>query len=475
MTDAPTLSLDATPEPPVAGPLRLRFEEGTIVVEGLGEVGESVSDQLVYDDRIEECRARAVAYRRVLGQLLRAGWTVVDESRDYDDLDWTLHERFEPYDHQSEALEAWLEAERRGTVVLPTGSGKTYVAQLALERVERSTLIVVPTIDLMNQWAGVLEDAFREEVGMIGGGSHEIEDLTVCTYDSAAMNMEHMGDRFGMLVFDEAHHLPSDFYRQSAEFALAPYRLGLTATPERSDGRESDLPELVGPIVYRQSIRDLSGDVLADYDIEKIEVPMEPDDYETYQTSRQFYRSFVRDKGIRMSANQGWTRFLAATNRSERGRKALRAYRTQKRLALVHEAKLDVLFDLLAEHREDRILIFTNDNDSVYRISEEALIPAITHQTKAKERKEILERFNEGTYRAIVTSKVLNEGVDVPKARIGIVLSGSGSVREHVQRLGRILRQHDGQRAMLYELITADTVEQHVSRRRRQHEAYGEE
>ncbi len=472
MADAPILTLDGTSEPPTSATLTLRFDEGTLIVEGLRREGETHLSRLTYDDRIEQCRTRAVAYRRVLGELLRKGWTVVDEARNYETLDWTLYERFDPYDHQTEALEAWEEHERRATIVLPTGSGKTYVAQLALERVERSTLIVVPTIDLMNQWAGVLEESFQETIGMIGGGSHEIEDMTVCTYDSAAMNMEHMGDRFGMLVFDEVHHLPSDFYRQAAEFAIAPYRLGLTATPDRSDGRESDLPELVGPIAYRQSIRDLSGDVLADYEVERLEIGMYPDDYETYRTSRQFYRDFVSDQGIRMSSNQGWTRFLAATNRSERGRKALRAYRTQKRLALVHEAKLEALFDLLVEHREERILIFTNDNDSVYTISEQALIPAITHQTKAKERKEILERFNDGTYRAIVTSKVLNEGVDVPKASIGIVLSGSGSVREHVQRLGRILRRHDGQRATLYELITADTVEQHVSRRRRQHDAY---
>ena len=54
----------------------------------------------------------------------------------------------------------------------------------------------------------------------------------------------------------------------------------------------------------------------------------------------------------------------------------------------------------------------------------------------------------------MVTSKVLNEGVDVPDANVAIVMSGSGSVREHVQRLGRILRKREGKRAMLYELVT---------------------
>ena len=133
---------------------------------------------------------------------------------------------------------------------------------------------------------------------------------------------------------------------------------------------------------------------------------------------------------------------------------------------------MERLFDLLERHREAPVLIFTNDNESVWQISERALVPSITHETKVKERKEILERFNDGAYGTIVTSKVLNEGVDVPRARVAIVMSGSGSVREHVQRLGRILRRWEGERAVLYELITTDTVETHVSRRRREHDAY---
>ena len=76
-----------------------------------------------------------------------------------------------------------------------------------------------------------------------------------------------------------------------------------------------------------------------------------------------------------------------------------------------------------------------------YRIAQALLIPAITHQTDIRERREVLQRFREGTYRALVTSRVLNEGVDVPSASVGIVRSGTGSVREHVQRLGPVGRR----------------------------------
>ncbi|MFW5968286.1 MAG: DEAD/DEAH box helicase, partial [Persicimonas sp.] len=304
----------------------MRFEEGTLVVEGLSEANDSFA-ALTWDDRIESYRAPAIAYRRLLAALLRGGFTVVDRARAYREGDFAMTDPPEPYEHQREALAAWKDGNQRGLVVLPTGSGKTFVAQLAIEDVARSTLVVVPTIDLMNQWSGVLEESFGRQVGLLGGGYHEIEDLTVTTYDSAAIHMERLGGRFGLIVFDEVHHLPGEVYRQAAECAIAPYRLGLTATPERADGAETILDDLVGPIVYRKSIKELSGDILADYEVETVPVGMTEEDHRLYRRARKFYRDFVESKGIRMSSSRGWPRFLAATNRSERGRRALKAYR----------------------------------------------------------------------------------------------------------------------------------------------------
>ena len=121
---------------------------------------------------------------------------------------------------------------------------------------------------------------------------------------------------------------------------------------------------------------------------------------------------------------------------------------------------------------QDQVLIFTHDNETVYAISRHFLVPAITHQTPVKERREVLAGFNQGEYGVIVTSRVLNEGVDMPAANVAVILSGSASVREHVQRLGRILRRGEGKRALLYEVVTRGTAEENVSERRRQHHAY---
>ena len=133
---------------------------------------------------------------------------------------------------------------------------------------------------------------------------------------------------------------------------------------------------------------------------------------------------------------------------------------------------LAYLEHLLYRHREDRAILFTQDNATAYAIARRFLVPVITHHTKVRERSAILAGLSEGTYRAVATSKVLNEGVDVPDANVAVILSGSSSVREHVQRLGRILRKKAGKRAVLYELVTEGTTETYTSERRRDHSAY---
>jgi superfamily II DNA or RNA helicase len=284
--------------------------------------------------------------------------------------------------------------------------------------------------------------------------------------------MENLGNRFGLLVFDEAHHLPGPSYALAARLAIAPFRLGLTATPERTDGRESDLAELIGPEVYRRDIVELAGDYLASYQTERLVVNLSPAELALYQEERTIYRNFLDEQGIRIASQTGWTDFIMRAARSKEGRRAMAAYRRQRELALAPTAKLDVVGDLLHRHRQDRVILFTQNNSTAYEVSRRFLVPTITHQTKIKERSETLARFADGTFNAVVTSKVLNEGVDVPDANVAVVISGSGTVREHVQRLGRILRQKQGKRAILYELVSGDTVETYTSDRRREHSAY---
>lgn len=458
--------------------LSLRYDAGTLLIDGLAKDEDSalVPSVAMWDERVKRYRAPAFRYREMLTHLVRATRAAqirfTDEARKYSELSLVHRTARTPFEHQAESIARWKANGNRGIIVLPTGAGKTFVAELAMVAVQRSTLVVAPTIDLMSQWYDVLSTAFGCKIGLLGGGYHEIEDITVCTYDSAYIHADQYGNRFGLVVFDECHHLPSPTYLMASESMIAPYRLGLTATLERSDGREHLLDDRVGPVVFARSIRDLAGSHLAEYDVITLTARLSEREATIYEDNREIYRNFLREKGIDVSKPEGWSRFIMLSSRSREGRRAFMAYREQRRVAITPESKIDVLEGLLRQHAKDRVIVFTHDNDTVYRISKTFLLPAITHQTAIKERKEILERFNQGVYPAVVTSRVLNEGVNVPDANVAIILSGTGSVREHVQRLGRVLRRKEGKRAVLYEVITERTVEERVSGRRREHDAY---
>jgi superfamily II DNA or RNA helicase len=453
-------------------PLRLLFDAGTLIVEGLAEGEEHGLPGLRYDARTKDFRAEAIWYRNLVEQLRKRGIAYTDQARGYDPVAWKIQVAKEAFPHQIEGLEAWWKASGRGVVVLPTGTGKTHLANLAIERAGRPTLVITPTIDLMNQWYDELVLSFGVEVGLLGGGYYDVRPLTVTTYDSAYINMERLGHRFGLIVFDECHHLPGPTYGLSATSAIAPFRLGLTATPERADNAHLHLDQLIGPIAYRREITQLRGQFLAEYRVMTLYVSLSDEERNRYERAREVYRSFVQQSGIDMRRPDGWSRFLFLAFRSPEGREAFHAYREQRTLALAAPAKLKLLARLLERHAGDRVIIFTHDNATVYTIARQFLVPVITHQTKTKERREVLLRFNKGTYPIVATSKVLNEGVNVPEANVAIILSGSGSVREHVQRLGRILRKSGDKQAVLYEVVTRGTVEEFTSTRRRQHSAY---
>jgi superfamily II DNA or RNA helicase len=453
-------------------PIHLSFDAGTLLVSGVAPERLAALPHVQADPRTNSHRAEARHYRALVEYLRKHGIPYKDEARAYQATPWTLRTTREPFPHQTEALQTWWQQGARGVVVLPTGTGKTYLAVLAIHKAQRPALVVTPTIDLLNQWYDELLVAFGGPIGLLGGGYYDLQPLTVTTYDSAYIHLERWGNRFGLLVFDECHHLPGPTYLEAARGSLAPFRLGLTATPERADGQEALLPALIGPMVYRREIRELAGDFLAEYRTERVYVALSPEEEERYRQARDVYRQFVAERGISMGGANGWQRFIQETSRSKEGRAAFQAYREQKRLALAAPAKLQILDRLLQRHRLDRTLIFTYDNATVYRIARRFLVPAITHQTKTKERRQILDRFHSGEYPILVTSQVLNEGVDVPAANVGIILSGTGSVREHVQRLGRLLRKQGEKQALLYEVVTRGTAEEFTSDRRRQHHAY---
>ena len=438
----------------------LQFYKGTIQVQGQYQIPNTS-----WDERSHTYRAQALYYREIIAYLKESNIDYIDTVLNLipcPELQFTVELR----DYQEEALSRWL-THKRGVMVLPTGSGKTVVALKVIEALNCSTLIVVPTLDLVDQWKESITQFIKGdiEIGEYTGRKKIMHAITVSTYDSAYINVDHLGNKFKLLVFDEVHHLPSEGYRHIAEMCASPYRLGLTATYEREDGLHYMLPRLVGGKVYEVEPQTLAGEHLSEYEIKKIKVDMLPEEQEEYATNIKVFKDYLKSHRIRMTKPEDFQKVVYRSGYDPKAWKAVRARNEARKIAYNSQSKIDELETLLTLHEKDRIIIFTRYNDLVYYISKRFFIPCITHKTDKHERIEILKKFKNGSYTAIVSSQVLDEGIDVPEANIGIILSGTGSVREYTQRLGRILRPTE-KKAILYEVISSGTAEIRTSARR---------
>lgn len=401
-------------------------------------------------------------------QAQRTPFTIAFEERPTLPFETTLQVKPRPY--QDEALACWRSAGNAGVVILPTGAGKTLVAAMAIHQTGLWTLVIVPTLDLLQQWRATLTSSLAlstDDVGIFGGGEKEIKPITVITYDSAAL-YTHELKHFGLLVCDECHHLPAPTYRLIAECAFTPFRLGLSATPERSDMTHIDLDYLIGPEVYRRSPTELTeGRYLAQFKEQRVYVALSPEDAARYAGQHAIYRSFLQRRRIIIQTPEDFQRKLIYLSaRDPEARAALLAWQETRNIAMNAPAKYNEIERLLKEHAADQLILFSEYNVVVNEISRRFCLPSITYKTPAEERRIILDRFRSGQYSKLVTGRVLNEGVDVPDCRVAIIVSGNSTRREYIQRLGRILRPKHGE-ALLYELVTSGTTEENVAKRRK--------
>ena len=446
-------------------PTFLSYDRGTILIRSEAKVPYSS-----WDDRVRAFRAQALYYREIVEFVQRSDLSTVRDS--VQDLpphpDMLKCRAVTLRGYQKTALNAWEKAGRRGVIVLPTGSGKTVIGIKAIERVNEPAVVVVPTLDLLEQWRTRVQESLGVEVGVYGGGENSVKAVTICTYDSAYIRASELGNRFSLIIFDETHHLPGESFRQIAEMFTAPYRMGLTATYEREDMLHQELPRLIGGVVYRLRPEDLAGKYLSDFRLEKVDVELTPTEKAEYAREYNVFRQYLECNRIWLNSPIAFQRFIMRSSRDPEARQALLARNRALTIAFNSEAKLDKLELILHSNPDDRILIFTQHNDLVYKISKRFLLPFITHTSGKEERYEVLKGFREGDYRALVTSKVLDEGIDVPEASIGVIVSGTGSSREFVQRLGRLLRKSEGKgQARLIEIVSRETSETRTSSRRR--------
>ncbi len=452
-------------------PPSLSYRLGLAVVRGVGP--DDAPSWLVHDERLGALVAPGHRFAELRAWAIASG---IPESAPPDELDAPLLDPRTPRPYQREAVDRWRASGSRGTVVLPTGAGKTLVALLAIDELQAGACIVAPTRALVAQWFTQLADAFGvDRVGAYYGDEKEVRALTVTTYHSAFSLLERWGDRFALLVLDEAHHLADTAegdaraWHDHLRIAPCPFRLGLTAT--YPDGRDAELRRLVGPIAYRRTIGEMTDAELARFALVRRYVRLTPAEEARYAALTAVYERHVAAAGHRERAStpaDAWRMFAASARRSPVARRAFRAFHERERLVRLAEGKLREAERILRAHPAEQAVLFCGGTDAAEAVSRELAIPMITATTPVSERHALLGALERGDVRAVASVRVLDEGWDVPGAKLGIVLGDStrGSARQHVQRLGRLLRRQGDAMASLYEIVAAGTYEFFASQKR---------
>ena len=418
----------------------------------------NVADQHLDEDHLRapisetEAWVNEGAVAEIKRALYDAGYPVEDD-RDLDvgdpvDIDLTTDLR--PY--QETWVETFLER-RSGVYVGPPGSGKTVAAIATMAAVGGETLILVPSRELAGQWREELlahSTVDPADIGEYHGGQKEIRPITIATYQTAGMD-RHRGlfdsRKWGLICFDEAHHITAPVFSRSAELQ-AKHRLGLSATPVRETGSEEEIYTLIGQPIG------------ADWD-------------------ELFEAGFVQEPEVEI-------RYVPWRDEMAQNEYASADGRDRRRLAAENPAKIEEIRYLLAAHRDKKALVFIEFLDQGEAIADALGVPFISGETPHHERAELFRRFREeggdgrggGTGEAdgpsgdgldtLVVSRVGDEGIDLPNAEVAIVASGlGGSRRQGSQRAGRTMRPAGS--ALVYVLATRGSSEEEFAQRQMRH------
>ncbi len=447
----------------------LSFDRGSLRLDAPATA--RVPSYFVWDERVRAWRTSAIHHHRVCEDAAAYRLPVADEAARFFPAP-TLKPALPPLrPDQQAAVEAWERAGGRGVVVKPTGTGKTEIALAIIARYQAPALVVAPLRDLMYQWQRRIKKGLGFDAGVLGDGRQEIWPITVTTYDSAWIHMKEIGNRYRLIVYDEAHHLPGPVQHESALDCLAPLRLGLSATPWRTDGRDAMLAELIGPVVYDEDLTQARGRTVADYVIVRVPIYLTEAEQAKFDELSRSIRHYVAGRR-REEGTFDWAEMARRSRTDPQAREILRRWR--RKLAIVHRSaeKLRVLEDIFRLHPDEPCVVFTASNRMALDVSARFLIPAITAHSDKHERNRVLDAFAAGRIRALAACEVLNEGWDAPAVKVGVVLGGEKGVREAVQRLGRLLRRSGDRTARLYEVVVQETSDVASAWRRGKTDAY---
>ena len=391
-------------------------------------------EQLVAPISETESWVREGSEAAVKRTLYEAGYPVVDD-RDLDTGDPVEMElAADLREYQRDWVDRFRE-QRSGVLVGPSGSGKTVTAIGILAAIGGESLILVPSRELAGQWRAELLDhttLTEAQIGEYHGGEKEIRPITIATYRTAGMDRHRAlfdSRGWGLVVYDEVHHIPAEIYRRSANLQTK-HRLGLSATPVREDDREAEIFTLIGP-------------------------PIGTD------WSRLFEAGYVQEPEVRI-------RYLPWGDDVAQNEWAHAEGRDRHRVAAENPEKVAETQRLLDAHPDASALVFVDWLDQGEALAEALDVPFVSGEMPHHRRDRVFESFRAGDLDTVVVSRVGDEGIDLPNAEVAIVASGlGGSRRQGAQRAGRTMRPAGGSR--VYVLATRGTSEEEFAQRQMRH------
>lgn len=405
------------------------------------------------------------------------------------------------YQWQEECLKNWFAHRGRGIVQAVTGSGKTLLALEGARRLDQKTegrlrvRIVVPTGALLRQWQRTLKEfgVLQENIGLRGCGHKDTADrkymiyvINSARYELARQILSELrnGDQV-LLIADECHCYESAQNRLIFEFLPFIvscgdrfYSLGLTATLPSGQALQY-LTGVLGRRIYSYSMADASAlRTVCSYEIYHIGLPFQPWEREEYQEmsemmlflNRKLLQAYPVLEKMNLKERFELLRRIAGERKGQLAKTASQYMGlSYKRKSLVCQARSRTLCAADLIERLDpggKILIFGEriaQAEELYRLLQERY-PGKTgryhSQMGQQANRNVLERFRHGELRILIACKAVDEGLDVPDASVGIILSGTSTQRQRIQRLGRILRKKEnGRGASLYYLHVTESSE----------------
>ncbi len=328
----------------------------------------------------------------------------------------------QPRDYQARAASALIR-HLQGCVVIPCGGGKTVVGAAAIAYAGQAALVIVHTQDLLEQWSSVLRAMLGIAVGTVTEGVLKPAEVTVATVQTliglSREALAELGKRFGMIIVDEAHHVPAATFREVLAAFPGRYRFGLTATPERADGLTSLLNLCIGPTLFQVDHKTL---VNAGYLIEPRVEPVLTGCAPEAESHAAVLKALIAD-----DARNELILRLAAQETSSGATVLILSSRV---------AHCRALAEALARRRVSAA--------------------ALTGDVAKSRRSAILERFRSGELRVVCATSLADEGLDVACLERLILATPARSESRAIQRLGRLMRPYPGKRTpVLYDLVDA--------------------